>query len=90
MLDAIPTRINKSWNCDNPAMIRIDIRPVWRMRGDEAEREFDFQLVAILERLEALSSQVAELNRRLDQLESSTSAGRVVSSRRASRSKRSP
>ena len=32
-------------------MIRIDIRPVWRFRAD-TEREFDFQLVAILEELE--------------------------------------
>src|SRR3954468_16950849 len=33
-------------------MIRIDIRPVWRFRGD-TEREFDFQLVAILGELHA-------------------------------------
>jgi len=33
-------------------MIRINIRPVWRIHG-ESEREFDFQLVTILERLEA-------------------------------------
>jgi putative molybdopterin biosynthesis protein len=33
-------------------MIRIDIRPVWRFRG-ETEREFDFQLVAILGELDA-------------------------------------
>jgi molybdate transport repressor ModE-like protein len=33
-------------------MIRIDIRPVWRFRGD-TEREFDFQLVAILGELDA-------------------------------------
>ena len=33
-------------------MIRIDIRPVWRFRAD-SEAEFDFQLVAILERIEA-------------------------------------
>jgi len=33
-------------------MIRIGIRPVWRIQG-KSEREFDFQLVAILERLEA-------------------------------------
>ncbi|HET9580438.1 MAG TPA: substrate-binding domain-containing protein [Usitatibacter sp.] len=33
-------------------MIRIDIRPVWRFRG-ETEREFDFQLVAILAELDA-------------------------------------
>jgi len=35
-------------------MIRIDIRPVWRFRAD-AEAEFDFQLVTILERIEATS-----------------------------------
>jgi molybdate transport repressor ModE-like protein len=35
-------------------MIRIDIRPVWRFRRD-GEREFDFQLVAMLERIEATS-----------------------------------
>ena len=34
-------------------MIRIDIRPVWRIRGAEGEREFDFRLVTILERLDA-------------------------------------
>ena len=33
-------------------MIRIDLRPVWRFRGD-TEREFDFQLVAILAELDA-------------------------------------
>jgi molybdate transport repressor ModE-like protein len=33
-------------------MIRIDIRPVWRFRSG-TEREFDFQLVAILDQLEA-------------------------------------
>ena len=33
-------------------MIRIDIRPVWRFRGD-TEREFDFQLVTILGELDA-------------------------------------
>lgn len=33
-------------------MIRIDIRPVWRFRG-ETEREFDFQLIAILGELDA-------------------------------------
>ena len=33
-------------------MIRIDIRPVWRFRG-ESEREFDFQLIAILGELDA-------------------------------------
>jgi hypothetical protein len=43
----------------------------------------------ILDRLEALSNQVADLSRRLDQLESSRSDGRVGSSRKASRSKRS-
>ena len=37
-------------------MIRIDIRPVWRIRGEgESEREFDFQLIAMLERLEETS-----------------------------------
>jgi molybdate transport repressor ModE-like protein len=36
-------------------MIRIDIRPVWRIRSSGAEREFDFQLVTILERLDATS-----------------------------------
>jgi molybdate transport repressor ModE-like protein len=35
-------------------MIRIDIRPVWRFRS-ETEAEFDFQLVTILERIEATS-----------------------------------
>ena len=35
-------------------MIRIDIRPVWRFRR-EGEREFDFQLVALLERVEETS-----------------------------------
>src|SRR4051812_8262496 len=35
-------------------MIRIDIRPVWRFRG-ETEAEFDFQLVTLLERIEATS-----------------------------------
>jgi putative molybdopterin biosynthesis protein len=35
-------------------MIRIDIRPVWRFRGD-TDAEFDFQLVTILERIEASS-----------------------------------
>ena len=34
-------------------MIRIDIRPVWRFRGADGEREFDFQLVAILGELDA-------------------------------------
>jgi len=29
-------------------MIRIDIRPVWRFRTEEAEREFDFRLVTLL------------------------------------------
>jgi len=33
-------------------MIRIDIRPVWRFRAG-TEREFDFQLIAILDELEA-------------------------------------
>ena len=33
-------------------MIRIDLRPVWRFKG-ETEREFDFQLVAILGELDA-------------------------------------
>lgn len=36
-------------------MIRIDIRPVWRFRSGEAEREFDFQLLRILEQVEATS-----------------------------------
>jgi molybdate transport repressor ModE-like protein len=42
-------------------MIRIDIRPVWRFRGD-TEREFDFQLIAILEELDvsAKLTQAAE------------------------------
>lgn len=42
-------------------MIRIDIRPVWRFRGD-TEREFDFQLIAILGELDASSklTQAAE------------------------------
>jgi putative molybdopterin biosynthesis protein len=34
-------------------MIRIDIRPVWRFRSDTTEREFDFQLIAILGELDA-------------------------------------
>ena len=29
-------------------MIRIDIRPVWRFRTDNAEREFDFRLLSLL------------------------------------------
>jgi molybdate transport repressor ModE-like protein len=29
-------------------MIRIQIRPVWRFRGESSERDFDFQLVSIL------------------------------------------
>ena len=33
-------------------MIRIDIRPVWRFRVGDTEREFDFQLVAILEEVD--------------------------------------
>jgi molybdate transport repressor ModE-like protein len=33
-------------------MIRIDIRPVWRFRG-ATDREFDFQLIAILGELDA-------------------------------------
>jgi putative molybdopterin biosynthesis protein len=33
-------------------MIRIDIRPVWRFRAG-TERDFDFQLIAILDQLEA-------------------------------------
>jgi molybdate transport repressor ModE-like protein len=36
-------------------MIRIDVRPVWRIRSGTTEREFDFQLVTILERLDATS-----------------------------------
>lgn len=35
-------------------MIRIDIRPVWRFRSG-SEAEFDFQLVTLLERIEATS-----------------------------------
>jgi len=35
-------------------MIRIDIRPVWRFRAG-TEAEFDFQLVTLLERIEATS-----------------------------------
>jgi molybdate transport repressor ModE-like protein len=35
-------------------MIRIDIRPVWRFRA-RTEDEFDFQLVTLLERIEATS-----------------------------------
>ncbi|HZZ94071.1 MAG TPA: substrate-binding domain-containing protein [Usitatibacter sp.] len=35
-------------------MIRIDIRPVWRFRSS-SEAEFDFRLVAILERIESSS-----------------------------------
>lgn len=34
-------------------MIRIDLRPVWRLRVGGTEREFDFQLVAILGEIEA-------------------------------------
>lgn len=34
-------------------MIRIDIRPVWRFRSGDKEREFDFQLIAILGELDA-------------------------------------
>ena len=34
-------------------MIRIDIRPVWRFRSGDTEREFDFQLVAILGEIDA-------------------------------------
>jgi molybdate transport repressor ModE-like protein len=34
-------------------MIEIDIRPVWRFRSRDEEREFDFQLVAILGALDA-------------------------------------
>src|SRR5450755_2184862 len=42
-------------------MIRIDIRPVWRFRS-ETEREFDFQLITILEGLDATAklTQAAE------------------------------
>jgi molybdate transport repressor ModE-like protein len=36
-------------------MIRIDIRPVWRFRSGDEEREFDFQLVKVLEQVEATS-----------------------------------
>lgn len=39
-------------------MIHIDIRPVWRFRSD-SEAEFDFQLVTILERIEATSKLTA-------------------------------
>jgi molybdate transport repressor ModE-like protein len=35
-------------------MIQIDIRPVWRFRA-QTEAEFDFQLVTLLERIEATS-----------------------------------
>ena len=34
-------------------MIDIDIRPVWRFRGGDAEREFDFALVTLLAGIEA-------------------------------------
>ena len=34
-------------------MIRIDIRPVWRFRTANAEREFDFRLVSLLAGIEA-------------------------------------
>jgi len=34
-------------------MIRIQIRPVWRFRGESSERDFDFQLISILAGLEA-------------------------------------
>ena len=34
-------------------MIRIQIRPVWRFRGESSERDFDFQLVSILAGVEA-------------------------------------
>jgi molybdate transport repressor ModE-like protein len=36
-------------------VIRIDIRPVWRFRSGKSEREFDFQLLAILGEIEATS-----------------------------------
>ena len=36
-----------------PRMIRIDIRPVWRFRSGEEEREFDFTLVALLAGIES-------------------------------------
>ena len=36
-------------------MIRLDIRPVWRFRSASGERDFDFQLVTILERIDATS-----------------------------------
>ena len=36
-------------------MIRIDIRPVWRFRVGHPEREFDFQLIAILAELDELA-----------------------------------
>ena len=50
-----PPRVSILRLGDNAAMIRIDIRPVWRIRSSGAEREFDFQLVTILERLDATS-----------------------------------
>lgn len=34
-------------------MVRIDIRPVWRFRIGDTEREFDFQLVTILGEIDA-------------------------------------
>ena len=34
-------------------MIRIDIRPVWRFRTQEGEREFDFKLIAVLAEVDA-------------------------------------
>ena len=34
-------------------MIRIQIRPVWRFRGESSERDFDFQLISILAGLDA-------------------------------------
>ena len=33
-------------------MIRIDIRPVWRFRAGDGEREFDFRLVAVLDEID--------------------------------------
>ena len=34
-------------------MIRIDIRPVWRFRSGDEEREFDFRLVTLLAGLQS-------------------------------------
>jgi len=40
-------------------VIRIDIRPVWRFRSETGERAFDFQLLTILERIDATSKLTA-------------------------------